>query len=36
MKIKWKHVIVRLVPLATAAAAVVTAISGHAANIRLG
>jgi hypothetical protein len=34
MKIKWKHTIARLVPIATAAAAVVMAVGAHTSNIK--
>ena len=34
MKIKWKHAVIRLVPLATAAAAVITTVSSKTGNIK--
>jgi hypothetical protein len=36
MKVKWKHIIARMIPTATLVAAVVIAISGHGTGVKWG
>jgi hypothetical protein len=36
MNVKWKQIVARLIPAATAAAAVIVAISGHTGSVKWG